>query len=139
MSYARALRVVMALVSLHSLLLGLALYFFTAPVLRAFGFLAGPSLFYPRQSGVFLFILGIAYLLPAVDLRRFRAFAWFALVSKLCAVLFLYGEVLVFHASLIVLLAGIGDTLMGLVILLLCLQTRGAWHASATSGGEKPR
>ncbi|MBI3091525.1 MAG: hypothetical protein HYY96_12740 [Candidatus Tectomicrobia bacterium] len=139
MNYARAFRLVMGLVSLHSLVLGLLLYFFTAPVLQAFGFQQGPSLFYPRQSGVFLFILGIAYLLPAVDLRRFRAFAWFTVVSKLCAVLFLYGEVLVFRASRIVLLAGIGDTLMGLVILLLCLQTRGEWQASATSCGEAPR
>lgn len=106
--------------SAHSIALGTVIYVFTERFLNWMGFDSSNSLFYPRQSGIFLIILGIGYAVAAADLRR-QSLVTLAILSKALAVLFLFSEALIRDVSSSVLLAGAGDMVLGGVALLLAI------------------
>lgn len=110
-AYRRALWLGMLLVSLHSVSLGLALLFLTAPTLALFGFPPAPHPFFPRQSGAFLVALGLGYSLALAGLERYRGSVLLALISKAVAVAFLFPYALFLGGAPGVLLAGLGDAL----------------------------
>lgn len=114
--FRRVLRVVLTIASLHSLVLGFLLGVYTNSFLEFMGFPPRTDIFYPQQSGVFLFILGIGYGIGASDPDRHRGLAALAIISKGLAVLFLFYHVLVLKAPEQILLAGIYDSIFLLLL-----------------------
>ncbi len=109
--------------SLHSIVLGIAVYFLTnyLLVLQELYPSGNGSLFYPRQAGVFLVILGIAYALAAGNPDRRKSMVFLSIFSKAIAILFLFTEIVVRGAPPVIIAAGVGDALFGIVALCLTL------------------
>jgi len=118
----RLRRLIVAAVAAHSLTLGAAMLAAPARVLALVRWPHDGSLFFPAQSGVFLLILGLGYLAG----MKSRPFAWFLVLSKAVAVLFLVGAAVAGEAPRIVLLQAAGDGLMGLAVALILWRTRAA-------------
>jgi hypothetical protein len=105
-------RLVIAAVALHSLVLGTALLARPARTLQLVGWqYEGPS-FFPAQSGLFLLILGGAYLAAIWH----RQFAWFLVGSKAAAFVFLLAEYATGNGPVMLLPAALLDGLMGLAV-----------------------
>ena len=102
------LRLVILLVGLHSVVLGVA--FLLAPVrlARLAGFPELRAAFFVSQSGIFLLVLGICYLLALRD----RSLVVVILVSKTLAVLFLLTHVVFLNGPPVLWLLAAGDALM---------------------------
>ena len=114
--FRRMLRVVLTVASVHSLALGLFLSLYTNPFLELMAFRVQADIFYPQQSGVFLFILGIGYGIAASEPDRHKGLVALAIVSKGLAILFLFYHVLVLQPPEQVLLAAIYDTAFFLML-----------------------
>ena len=102
------LRVVIALVGAHSVVLGLAMLTAPRELTRLVGLPEAATTFFPSQSGAFLVALGICYLLALRD----RALVWTILVSKSVAVVFLLAHFLFLGAPASVLAAAALDFAM---------------------------
>jgi uncharacterized membrane protein len=113
------LKLALLAMGVHSVTLGLITYLFTDRFLRRMGLNLSSHRFYPRQSGVFLLVLGTGYLLAARDPAANRGLVSLTVLSKAVAVLFLFSEFLVRKAPRSVLIAGTMDGLMGAAIVAL--------------------
>ena len=122
-NYLLLLRLVLGLVSLHSLLLGSLMIIFAPYFVHLMGFSESQELFFPHQSGVFLIILGIGYGLGAKDPIENKGLVLLTIISKGAAIIFLYYYAFGQHAGIMVLLAGIGDTIMGIAVSVLAWNT----------------
>ncbi len=100
---------VISAVALHSFALGFAMLVRPAWTLALLGWDYEGPLFFPAQSGIFLLILGGAYL---TAIWR-RPFAWFLVASKAAAVAFLVSEWGLGGGPSMVLVAAFFDGLMG--------------------------
>jgi len=96
------------LVGLHSVLLGIA--FLAAPraLSEHFGLATGGSAFFPSQSGVFLLVLGVCYLLALRD----GSLLVVLVLSKTAAVLFLLVHVVLLDGPPILWAVAGGDAAM---------------------------
>jgi hypothetical protein len=115
-------RVFVVLVALHTFAVGAGLFFVSEWALRFGGWQVIPPLFFPRQAGIFHFILAIAYL---EEHRRWGGVSLIVL-AKSFAVVFLVGAALFANVPWFVPVAGVGDGLMALVAWLLHRQVRRA-------------
>ena len=108
----RRLKIILILlIALHSLILSAAMLFQPVFTLQLFGWdYQGPT-FFPAQTGIFLVLLGSAYLTAIWH----RGFIWFIIASKTIAVVFLLSQYfLLDHATLqTVIVAAVFDGLMG--------------------------
>ena len=106
------------LVGMHSITLGLVIYFFTDFFYRLFFAAPVENIFFVRQSGVFLFLAGLFYLYPLVDLKKFYNVILLVIVSKLTAVYFLVANAKYTLSPPMIYLAASFDGLMaiGLII-----------------------
>lgn len=104
----RLARIYVWLVALHTLAVGCALFFVPDWALRFGGWQAIPAPFFPRQAGIFHFILGIAYL---GEMTRHRDVS-LMVMAKTFAVVFLIGAWLANAVPWFVPLAGLGDGAM---------------------------
>jgi len=121
----RVRAVLVAAVTLHSLLLGTALLAAPGWALGLSGWSYDGSPFFPQQAGLFLLLLGIAY-----GLGLFRpGLGWFLVVSKASAAVFLAAEYLAGVAPAAVLEAGLLDGLMGLLVAAALVWERRAGRA----------
>lgn len=119
--YRTALRSWLALACLHSIVLGAIVYLLTGPLLAAQGFDLSGGLFYPRQSGAFLVILGVGYGLAAANPEGRKTLVFLTVFSKAVAVLFLFSEALLRGAPPAALAAGGGDAFLGGIALFLAV------------------
>jgi hypothetical protein len=101
-------RLLIALIGLHSLALGLLMLAVPRFMLRLLGFTGDIPIFFPSQSGIFLLVLGICYLIAL----REPAFVKVILISKAGAVLFLVAHAAFLHAPTIIWAAAGGDATM---------------------------
>ena len=113
------LRFTIFCVGIHSILLGLIIYFFTVPFFEFMFSTAPDSPFFVKQSGAFLFILGVYYLVPAKDMRRNLPLIALLFFSKVIAVAFLLANAHLAPAPQMIYLAALGDGLMAMAITLL--------------------
>jgi len=103
-------------IGLHSILLGGFIYFFTESFYRFF-FAASPeNLFFVRQSGVFLFLLGVAYTFPLIRLEQRIYLVKFIIFTKTIAVLFLLVNADLTRSPKAIYLAALGDGIMVIVL-----------------------
>ncbi|MGD1153847.1 MAG: hypothetical protein ABR911_13385 [Syntrophales bacterium] len=111
------LSVLVLLIGLHSLFLGIFIFFFTELFYRLFFSANIENFFYVRQAGLFLFCLGLFNLAILKDMKRYYYFVKVIIATKALAFLFL-----VSHAHLaawppIIFAAAVGDGLMALVLI----------------------
>ncbi len=112
----KALRLVLGIASIHSVALGVAIYFFTRPLLTLTGFIEQIDPFYPRQSGVFLVAFGVGYGLASRDPQRHRGLVVLTILSKTLAVVFLLSEAVLFQAPRSVWAAAVLDGAFAAVV-----------------------
>jgi hypothetical protein len=132
----RRLRLILGLVAAHSTAVGIGLLIAHPTILRALGFQAVGEPFFPSQGGIFHIVMAVAYTLPALHPARFEPFILLAVIAKTMATLFLIGYWLLVDPIWSVLLSGIGDLLMGALILVVWLSWR---RVSPEGGGEEGR
>jgi hypothetical protein len=105
-------RTLVVLIALHSVVVGLFLTFATEWGARFGGFPGPVPLFFPRQAGAFHFVVAGVYL---VEYFVYRG-VLMLVMTKSIAVVFLGIVALVCPAPWVVPLSGVGDALMGLVV-----------------------
>lgn len=123
----KLLSVVLWLTACHSFLMGIALIAQPPTIMAIVGFSRLGERFFPAQGGVFHIVMGIAYVLGAVNTEKYHELIFFAIIVKAAATLFLMLYCFAVEFKWIILLSGIGDCIMGLAILItwwnyLCYQ-----------------
>jgi hypothetical protein len=111
------LSVLVLLTGLHSLFIGIFIFFFTELFYRLFFSAEIENFFFVRQAGLFLFCLGLFNLAILKDMNRHFYFVKVIIATKALAFLFL-----VSHAHLaawppIIYAASVGDGFMALVLI----------------------
>ena len=104
-------------VGLHSIFLGIFIYFFTDYFYREFFSATVENIFFVRQSGVFLFIAGFFYLFPLIDLKNNYNFILLVIFSKVVAVLFLILNAQFTMSPSMIYLAAFFDGVMAFLLL----------------------
>jgi hypothetical protein len=107
---------VLFLVGLHSILLGLTIYFFTDFFYSTFFATSVENIFFVRQSGIFLSLIGLFYLYPLLNLRSLYNLILLVIFSKIVAVIFLITNAGLTAAPLMIYLAAFFDGFMALVL-----------------------
>ena len=120
------------LVGLHSLALGSFIFFFTEYFYQLFFGVKIENFFFVKQSGLFLFCIGLFYFAPLEDLRRSRNHVIAMIGTKIMAVLFLVSNSwLVARPEMTLLAAGI-DGIMA-ILLIIFGHAAGLLRSSKTS------
>jgi hypothetical protein len=115
-------------VGLHSIFLGIFIYFFTDIFYREFFAASVENLFFVRQSGVFLFLAGFFYLFPLLNLKVHYNLLLVVVFSKVVAVLFLVSNANYTQAPLMIYLAALFDGLMGLLLVYTYVLLKKQFH-----------
>lgn len=106
------LRITLLFVGVHSILLGCSIYFFTAPFYQLFFSVEPDNIFFIKQSGLFLFLIGLFYLVPVIDLPRYQIIIYLVILSKIAAVIFLVRNAYLTPSPTMIYLAAVGDGIM---------------------------
>jgi len=128
---ARLERWLVHLIALHSLLVGTMLLLAPAWAARFGGFGEASPLFFPRQAGVFHFVVVVGYL---GEYHRHRGVA-LLVTTKAIAVLFLGAAFLAGETAWSVPLSALGDGAMGLAVALVHRARR---RSAAAPGAAAP-
>ena len=104
------------LVGMHSILLGLTVYFFTDFFYKVFFNTSVENIFFVRQSGTFLFLAGLFYLYPLLNLKELSNLILLVIFSKVVAVFFLVSNAVFTTAPVMIYLAAFFDGLMAVVL-----------------------
>ncbi|MEN8226358.1 MAG: hypothetical protein ABFS05_13465 [Bacteroidota bacterium] len=115
------LKILLWLIALHSFVVAMLLIFLGEEGMQYFGFSSGNS-FFQVQGGVFHVVMCTAYLLAARKPSNNKGLILFIITAKLIAMLYLLIYYFCCEAVITVLLSGIGDGLMGLLLMLLWLK-----------------
>ncbi|MFC1826764.1 hypothetical protein ACFLZQ_02395 [Thermodesulfobacteriota bacterium] len=107
---------VLFLVGIHSILLGVIIYFYTDFFYKVFFASSVENLFFVRQSGIFLFLAGFFYLYPLLNLKNLYNMILLVIFSKVVAVFFLITNAGYTSAPLMIYLGSFIDGLMALVL-----------------------
>jgi hypothetical protein len=125
-------RILITLIGLHSVGLGGLMLVQPRWVIGLMGFTGEIPVFFPSQSGIFLVILGLSYLLALAE----PAFIKIILLSKIGAVIFLVVHAALLGAPPIIWAAAAGDGAM-LAVLSAALY-REKWARSRAGAGNPP-
>jgi hypothetical protein len=112
-------RWVLLLIGVHSIALGLFIYFCTDFFYHLFFATRVENAFFVRQSGIFLFLAGLFYLFPLLNLKRYHLLIGMVFISKVVAVYFLLANARYTPAPKMIYLATAGDASMALALLVL--------------------
>lgn len=113
----RQLAVIVFLVALHSVVLGSFIYFFTGTFYRIIFHGQVEDFFFVRQSGLFLFCLGLFYFAPLTDLQRKYRLVSIIITTKVLAVIFLVTNAQVARSPANIFLAAFLDGLMAVLLI----------------------
>ena len=108
-------RVLIILISLHSIIVGIMLMFFTEWAVRFAGWAGADPVFFIWQAGAFHFVLATGYL---VEHSRSRTIS-LLLIAKTTAFVFLIGGSLLIETPWSVWFSGFADGAMALVAFLV--------------------
>ncbi|MBW2465927.1 MAG: hypothetical protein JRF02_01375 [Deltaproteobacteria bacterium] len=111
-------------VGIHSIFLGLFIYFFTDLFYRLFFAAAVENIFFVRQSGIFLFLAGLFYLYPLINLEKLYNLILVVIFSKITAVYFLVANARFTLSPKMIYLAAFFDGLMAVLLLLTYLNLK---------------
>jgi hypothetical protein len=82
------------------------------------------NFFFVRQAGVFLFCLGLFYLVPLADLENHHRVIDIMIVTKILAVFFLVGNTGFVPRPGVILLAAAGDAIMAILLIFFSLKAK---------------
>ena len=116
------LRILLWLVALHSFCVGLGLMFMPVSWFDLFGFTEPTVRFFAAQGGIFHIVMSVAYALGAYDLIKNKQLIIFSIIAKFIATVFLTSYFFFIESAWMIVLSGVGDFLMGIVILYLYIQ-----------------
>jgi hypothetical protein len=114
-------RIILVLISVHSICVGAGLIFLPLSMYDFFGFEGYQGAFFKIQGGVFHLIMGLVYLQASRDPVRNVSLIWLTVGAKFTASVFLLSYYTFAERIWMVLASGVGDLLMGLVVLALYL------------------
>jgi hypothetical protein len=115
-------------VGLHSIFLGIFIYFFTDYFYQEFFSATIENIFFVRQSGVFLFIAGFFYLFPLIDLKNNYNFILLVIFSKVVAVIFLISNAQFTMSPSMIYMAAFFDGVMGLLLVYIYVLLKKQFH-----------
>ncbi len=127
----RRLRLLLALVALHSVGVGIGLMWHPATLLAACGFRPVGETFFIVQGGVFHIVMAVAYGLAAWDPARDERLIVFSVIVKMMATVFLMLYWSLFAQVPTILASGLVDAGMALAI----AASLRAWRRDARGGG----
>lgn len=110
--------------SLHSLLLGVYIFLQTERFYKFFFGVAVDNLFFVKQAGLFLFCIGLFYLVPLRNLKTHHRMLDIIILTKVLAVLFLLSNYALVPQTGVIFIAALIDAMLAIII---------AW-SSQTSG-----
>lgn len=111
------LSLILALISLHSFLVGIALIARPPSLMRLSGFSAVNEPFFPVQGGTFHIVMAVGYAMAAASPGYFTGLVIFSILVKFLAMTFLVAYYLLAEPRLFVLGSGLADGFMGILIL----------------------
>ena len=109
-------KLILFLVGMHSILLGLFIYFFTDVFYKIFFDVTVENIFFVRQSGVFLFLAGVFYLYPLINFKNLYKMILLVVFSKIVAVIFLISNAAFTKSQVMIYLAAFFDGLMAVAL-----------------------
>jgi hypothetical protein len=113
------------LVGMHSIVFGLYIYFFAEQFYIFFFATAPENLFFVRQTGVFLFCLGIYYFIPLLNVRRIDHYVFFTIITKIATVIFMILNAKSSMSPSTIYLVALGDIIMaGLLLMTFSLHRK---------------
>jgi len=115
-------------VGLHSIFLGIFIYFFTDYFYQEFFSATVENIFFVRQSGVFLFIAGVFYLFPLIDLKNNYNFILLVIFSKVVGVIFLISNAQFTMSPSMIYMAAFFDGVMGLLLVYTYVLLKKQFH-----------
>jgi len=115
---------ILFLVGMHSILLGLFIYFFTDFFYNFFFKVSVENIFFVRQSGIFLFLAGLFYMYPLINFKKFHTIIFVVIFSKLTAVYFLLVNAKFTPVPPMMYLAAFFDGLMAVVLIVVYFRFR---------------
>jgi hypothetical protein len=110
------------LVGVHSLTLGSFIFFFTDAFYTFFFGVKVDNPFLIKQAGLFLFCLGLFYLVPLTDMQNKHRVVDLIIVTKVLAVLFLVTSAKLVALPGPIFLAAAGDAIMGILLIFCSLK-----------------
>ena len=103
-------------IGMHSIFLGIFIYFFTDIFYRQFFAASVQNPFFVRQSGVFLFLAGFFYLFPLLNLKIHYNLILLVIFSKVVAVYFLIANAQFTNSPSMIYLAAFFDGFMAVLL-----------------------
>jgi len=107
------------LISMHSFAVGVGLLFISPSILEFFGLVDYKESFFQAQGGVFHIAMSVAYLMAGINIYKSVRLIQFIIAVKLIAFVFLLFYFFFVFPAWLILLSGIGDGVMGAIILIL--------------------
>jgi hypothetical protein len=115
---------ILLFVSMHSICLGLFIYFYTDIFYQKFFSASVENIFFVRQSGVFLFLAGLFYLYALIDLKNLYNLVLLVIFSKFTAVYFLIANAHYTLSPPMIYLSAFFDGLMGCALIYFYINCR---------------
>lgn len=115
--YIKLTKIFLYLVALHSFVVAIALMFSPSWLMEYFGYSSIGEPFFKVQAGVFHIVMVAAYLFAASEIPQNRVMLVFTVTIKFIATAFLVIYYMLVDSILVILLSGIGDFIMGLILL----------------------
>lgn len=122
------LRILLWIIAFHSFIAGILLILLSPEQLSYFGFDISEK-FFSTQGGVFHIVMSVAYVMAAESIGKSNHLITFAIIAKFIATIFLLGYFFFKNHIWMVLISGIGDFLMGFILLLVFLLYKKHQHA----------
>ncbi len=113
----RAVKILLWLIALHSLIVGILLIILPPDFMVRFGYKLVNERFFQIQAGIFHLVMVAAYSLAARDPLRRRIMVRYTIIVKFMATLFLFGYSALIGFLPAIFLSGAGDFAMGLAVL----------------------
>ncbi len=110
------------LVAAHSFIVGIGIIFLPESIFKLFGLNFYPGDFFRFQGGVFHIVMSLAYAGAAVDVKNNKTLIILCIAAKFIATVFLLGYYFFVANINLIVFSGIGDFLMGMIVLYLLLK-----------------
>ena len=110
------LSTVLWLVAIHSIIMGLALITQPVILMEWSGFRSGYERFFPAQGGVFHLLMAVAYVMGAMNSKKYHYLIVFSIIVKVVATTFLLIYCFMVEFKWTILIFGLVDGVMGAMI-----------------------
>lgn len=105
----RILSTSLSVIALHSFAVGIGLIAHRPWMIELSGFQPIKEPFFPTQGGVFHIVMAVGYAMAAYNLKAFHSLAFFAIIVKSMAAIFLFTYFFAVKANSMILISGLAD------------------------------